>query len=382
MYYPVSVTGPLIARDLGLTPGAVYGAYSALLIASALVAPIVGRAIDRHGGRPVLSAGAVVASLGLAAASSARGLPSYALCSLLLGVAAAMTLYDAAFPALVEATHPQGRRAITYVTFVGGFASTLSWPVTAFLAARIGWRDTYLAYAAVMALVCLPAALLSLPRRRVGGSLAPAAAHGSGEAILTGRARRRAFLLFGCAVTANQFVASGFLIHLIAFARHAGIAESWAIVLGMVFGPSQVLGRLGEMLAGARFSALATGRFAMACLPAGLVVLTTFPTTFPTVALFVAALGVSNGLVTIARGTVTLALFGPVGYGARMGRLTVPTLAARAAGPFAFALAIEHWGVEPTMLLGLALATVAVLAMEAVAAIERGARSVRPETVQ
>lgn len=375
------MTGPLIARDLGLSAGAVYGAYSALLAASALVAPAVGRAIDLHGGRPVLSAGAVVAGLGLALAAATDGVWSYTLCSLLLGVAAAMTLYDAAFPALVEATHPQGRRAITYVTFVGGFASTLSWPATAFFAARIGWRNTYLLYAAIMVLVCLPVTMFALPARPKAAPLAAAPPQPAGEAVLAGRARRRAFALFAAAVTANQFAASGLLIHIIDLAGRAGLAEAAAIVLGMLFGPAQVLARLGEMLFGTRFSPIATGRVAMACLPAGLILLVLLPASFAASALFVVALGVSNGLVTIARGTVTLALFGPAGYGARMGRLTVPTLAARAAGPVAFAVSVEAWGVRSTLLAGLALALASLLLMEAMAALARRAGRDAPERV-
>lgn len=383
IYYPVSVTGPHIAHDLGLSQGAVYGAYSVLLLASAVVARAIGRAIDVRGGRPILVAGCVVAAAALLATAGATGVVSYLACNLLLGVAAAMTLYDAAFPAAVEAAHPQGRRAIALVTFAGGFASTVCWPVTAFLVAHGGWRMTYVIYAFVMVLICLPVNWLALERRRTGDTrtsdMAPAPVLADAP-ILTGRMRARALLLLGSTVAINQVVVSGFVIHVIDFSQAIGIGTTEAIGLGMLFGPAQVLGRVGEMAFGKRFSAVMTGRIATACLPLSLLCVLPGHTTLPLAILFVLALGLSNGLMTIARGTVALALFGPAGYGATMGKLTVPTLVARAAGPFVFTLAIDALGVRATIVIGLALGLLACLGMEMVASTEREIRQA-PEPV-
>lgn len=378
VYYPVSVTGPSIARDLGLSPGAVYGAYSVLLVASALVAPFVGRAIDRWGGRPVLVAGCALAAAGLLATAGAHGQIAYLACSVLLGIAAAATLYDAAFPALVEATHPHGRRAITLVTFAGGFASTIFWPITAALADSVGWRQTYLCYAAVMLFVCLPVNWFALgPHRRsiATGAVPPPLPHTDDPPVyLTGDRRRRALVVLAMTIAANQLVAAGFLIHIIDLAQRLGVGTREAIALGMLFGPAQVLGRVGEMVFGARFSAVATGRVAALFLPLGLLFVLPGRASFPALVAFVLALGLSNGLMTIARGTVTLALFGPAGYGATIGALTVPSLFARAAGPLLFALSVETFGVRTTVLSGLAVATLACLGMEVVAGTDREIR--------
>ena len=386
VYYPISVTGPEIARDLGLSLGTVFGLYSALLLSSACVAPAVGRLIDRSGGRPVLAAGCLVATLALALTAGANGVYTYAGASLLLGIAAAMTLYDAAFPALVEATGARGRRAITLVTFAGGFASTIFWPITAVLVAYAGWRATYVVYALVMLCVCLPANWLALPHPRPAAvddapTLAPVATD-TGGPYLQGTLRARVLWLFAMTCAANQIVAAAFLIHIIDFSERLGIGAREAIGLGMLFGPAQVLGRIGEMLAGARFSAVATGRVATAFLPLGLLFVLPQSTTLPAAIVFVLALGLSNGLMTIARGTVALALFGPVGYGGTIGRITVPTLLARAAGPFLFAVLLENLGVRGTVLIGLAISACACIGMEFVASIERrvkqGATSAKP----
>ncbi len=375
VYYPISVTGPQIARDLGLSSGTIFGLYSALLLASACVAPTVGRLIDRNGGRPVLAAGCAIAALALALTAGANGIYTYAGASLLLGIAAATSLYDAAFPALVEATGARGRRAITLVTFAGGFASTIFWPITAVLVAYAGWRATYVVYALVMLCICLPANWLALSHPRPAAiddapKLAPEAADLDGP-YLQGHARTRVLWLFAMTCAANQIVAAGFLIHIIDFSEKLGIGAREAIGLGMLFGPAQVLGRVGEMFAGARFSAVATGRVATIFLPIGLLFILPQTTTLPAAIVFVLALGLSNGLMTIARGTVALALFGPVGYGATIGRITVPTLLARAAGPFLFAILVEGLGVRETVLIGLAVSACACIGMEFVAGIDR-----------
>ena len=375
VYYPVSIAAPMIARDLGLAPSGIYAIYATLLLASAVVAPTVGRAIDRHGGRMVLSAGSLLAAGALLATATVDSVFAYATCSALLGIAAAMTLYDAAFPALVEAAGAQGRRAITLVTFMGGFASSVSWPLTAALCDKFGWRATYVFYAVLLVVVCLPIHLLALPRRAPATrlSFAPVRPAPAADAALylSGRARRRALVLLALTVAANQLVASGFLIHIIDFGTRAGLGMREAVVVGMLFGPAQVLARAGEMAVGKRFSALTTGRLATLFLPLGLCLVLVRPANLATAALFAIALGLSNGLMTIARGTVSLALFGPSGFGEVTGQISVPALIARACGPFLFAVLIEDWGVRATVSAGLFVALLAAMGMERVAALHR-----------
>src|SRR5437660_11853447 len=164
LYYSFAVTGPLIAREFGISlPSAVLG-YSALLVAGAFAAPTVGRTIDRLGGRLVLAFGAIVGAIGLTIIGLAPGPLVYAIGCLVLGLAVAMSLYDAAFPALVQVAGPRSNRAITLLTLFGGLASTFFWPIAAAIAARWGWRATYLSFAAINVCVCLPISLIALPR--------------------------------------------------------------------------------------------------------------------------------------------------------------------------------------------------------------------------
>ena len=261
LYYPIALTAKAIAADLALSRDFVFLGFTIVLIASALAAPFVGRAIDRFGGRIVMTLGAAVAAAALLALGACDGPIAYLAACALAGLAAALTLYDAAFAALVQVAGPNGRRAITYVTFFGGFASTIFWPLTALAMAHLGWRTTYFLYAGGMIALCLPANFLALAPRRVDPAVRPAPApHFDEGAPLQGPARRRAFVWLALAIAAHQLVIAGLTVHLIAAMAAGGLSERDAIIAGMMFGPAQVLSRLGEMAWGARLPAVAARR--------------------------------------------------------------------------------------------------------------------------
>ena len=188
IYYPFSVTGKTMAADLGMSTEAAFAGYSAMLVVGALFAPWAGRVIDRRGGRPTMALGALFGAGALVSAASATGPVSFYLACILLGMASAVALYDAGFAAIVQVTGVNGRRAITYVTFLGGFASTAFWPITAFLMERWGWRTTYLIFAAGMAAICLPIYLATLgaPADTPQGAGGAPVSHPDDETLATG----------------------------------------------------------------------------------------------------------------------------------------------------------------------------------------------------
>ncbi len=377
IYYPFSITGKMIAAELGLSIEAAFAGYSAMLVVGAICAPWVGRAIDRRGGRPTLAFGSLFAAGALVVAAAARGPVGFYLGCALLGIASALTLYDAGFAGLVQVAGRQGRRAITYVTFLGGFASTAFWPITAYLADRWGWRATYLVFAGGMIAICLPIYLATLGHAAaISGTPSGGDAHGhpDDEAPLEGSARRRAFIAFAVAIAAHQIVIAGLLIHMIGAMQQAGLTSEQAILVGMAFGPGQVLARFAEMIWGARFPAVVGGRISTLLLPPALLFLFSGSMSVPLALCFSAALGMSNGLMTIARGTVALALFGRHGYGAIIGDLALASLFSRAIGPLALAWGLARLGLGLSTLGCLACAFVGVAAMEAVAGIARRQR--------
>jgi MFS family permease len=373
LYYSFAVTGPLIAREFGISlPSAVLG-YSALLVAGAFAAPTVGRTIDRLGGRLVLATGAIVGALGLTTIGLAPGPLVYAIGCLILGLAVAMSLYDASFPALVQVAGPHSNRAITLLTLFGGLASTFFWPIAAAIAARWGWRATYLSFAAVNICVCLPISLIALPRRPPlwndpkDGSPAD---HWSRPPLpLSPEARRAAFICFALMIAAGNFVFAGLAVHLLTILGALGLSEGAAIIIGMIVGPAQVIGRIGEMSLGPRASPILAARISAAMQPVSIAALAFGPVGVVTGGLFAALYGMANGILTIVKGTVSLFLFGSAGYGEVLGKLSVPSLGARAAAPLVYAYVFTAAGPIPTLILSAVVSLSGTFAMELVARI-------------
>jgi MFS family permease len=373
LYYSFAVTGPLIAREFGISlPSAVLG-YSALLVAGAVAAPSVGRTIDRVGGRLVLAAGAVVGAIGLTTIGLAPGPLVYAVGCLILGLAVAMSLYDAAFPSLVQVAGPSSNRAITMLTLFGGLASTFFWPIAAAIAARWGWRATYLSFAAVNICICLPISLIALPRRpamrHATTDGAPAPVWTRPPLPLSPEARRAAFICFALMVAAGNFVFAGLAVHLLTILGTLGLSEGAAIVIGMIVGPAQVIGRIGELSLGPRASPILAARISAAMQPAAIAVLIFGPPGLAIGGVFAALYGMANGILTIVKGTVSLFLFGSAGYGEILGKLSVPSLAARAAAPLVYAFVLTEAGPIPTLILSAVVSLSGTLAIEIVARI-------------
>ena len=163
-YYCLGVLAGPIAADTGWSRSFVYLGFTLALLTMGVVSAAVGRAIDRHGARVVMALGAVLISGGLAALSLVRSEAAYLAVWVVLGLGMRMSLYDAAFAALVQVLPSRGRLAISYLTLFGAFASTVFWVVGHYLNQSVGWRQTLVAFA-VINLVCLPLNWFGLARR-------------------------------------------------------------------------------------------------------------------------------------------------------------------------------------------------------------------------
>lgn len=350
-YYLAAILAAPIARDLGLTPTAVFAAFSAALVVSALVGPIAGRAIDRFGGRPVLMATNAVFAAGLAAMAAAQGPLSLLLAWLVVGVGMGSGLYEAAFSTLVRLYGHQARNAITGITLIAGFASTVGWPLTAMLDAEVGWRGTCLAWAALHLVVGWPLnARLPRVASAAAGDPAPSASEAplasttvpaSGSPAPAAQAPALAAALLAYVFAASWFVSTAMAAHLPGLMQAAGASLAAAVAVGTLVGPAQVAGRLVEFGLLRRLHPLLSARLATLAHPFGVLALVALgPAAAP---LFALLHGAGNGILTIAKGTLPLALFGARGYGARQGWLMLPARALQALAPWLYGLAIARW---------------------------------------
>jgi Major Facilitator Superfamily len=347
IFYPPVLTVPLIAHERGWSMTFAMGGFSLALLTAGLVSPRVGLLIDRHGGHRVMSIGSLLAAFGLALIVYADHPAAYLAVWMLLGVATAATLYDPAFATLGRIFGIAARRPITALTLAGGFASTVSWPVTHLLLNAVGWRGTYLVYAAVLALVAAPLHAFALPRTRAG---AAARSDPSAQAPITVLPPTGwPFLLVAAAFAAYAFVPSGLSAHLLAIFARAGIDAATVVAIGALFGPAQVAARICELMVARRIHPLFVARFAVAMLLAAFALLALFGLSVATAAAFAVMFGMANGLLTIARGAVPLALFGAAGYGHLMGRIGGPYLIMQAVAPLVLAFVAERTA-DPTVL--------------------------------
>ena len=163
-YYLPAILAEPIAEGLGVSRALVFGVFSGSLLLSALLGPAVGRAIDNRGGRGVLVLSNVVLAAGLVLLAFAHGVVGLAMAWSVLGVGMALGLYDSAFATLTGLYGRAARGPITGITLIAGFASTIGWPLSAFLDAILGWRGTCLTWAALHLLIGLPLNRLLIPR--------------------------------------------------------------------------------------------------------------------------------------------------------------------------------------------------------------------------
>ena len=324
------------ASSLGVSMAFVFGAYSGGLLISALLGPAAGRAVDRHGARRPLALGSLVLTLALVSIAAAQDGVQLALAWLVLGVGMALALYDIAFAGLVGWFGQDARRSITGVTLIAGFASTIAWPLSAWMEGAYGWRATALFWAATNLLIALPLHW-TLPRPTQPASAARAAPDDV-DTPEPGAALKMALLATALAVMAG--VGSVMAAHLPLLLIGLGASTTAAIAAGMLVGPAQVVARLGEFFLVRRIHPLVSARVAVAMFPAGAGLLLALGPL--AAAPFAALYGAGNGLFTIVRGTLPLVLFGSRNYGRRLGTLSVPSRLIGAAAPLIFALGMER----------------------------------------
>jgi predicted MFS family arabinose efflux permease len=352
MYLPAILADPM-ARDLGVSSNWVFAAFSASLVISALLGPRIGRQIDLVGGRSVLSMSNLVLAAGLTLLGFATSIPVLVAAWLLLGVGMGAGLYDAAFAALGRIYGDAARRSITGITLIAGFASTVGWPLSAWGLETIGWRNTCFAWAAAHILIGLPINLWMLPA--VKGAKAAVEA-----AVKPHIPIDRTMIVLAFVFAAAWTVTGAMAAHLPRLMEAAGATSKQAVFAGALIGPAQVLARIFEASFLSRYHPLVSTRLACLTHPIGAVILALAGGGAASV--FAVFHGAGNGILTIARGTLPLAIFGPQNYGYRLGIVGAPARMAQAAAPLAFGLLIDAMG-SRVLIVSSGLSLAALLAL-------------------
>jgi predicted MFS family arabinose efflux permease len=352
-YYLPAILADPVSRDLGISANWFFAAFSASLVISGLLGPRVGRQIDRVGGRQVLCASNLLLAGGLALLGLTSALWMLGLAWILLGIGMGLGLYDAAFGALGRIFGDKARRPITGITLVAGFASTIGWPLSSLGVDTIGWRGTCFAWAAAHIVIGLSLNLFFLPKTEsvVRSDKPVAKPHIPIDGTM---------VLLSFTFAAAWTVTSAMAAHLPRIVESFGATPAQAVFAGMMIGPAQVAARIVEAGVLNRFHPLfSTG---LACLthPIGAGVIALFGG--GAAAAFALLHGAGNGILTIARGTLPLAIFGPDNYGYRLGLLGAPSRICQALAPLGFGLLIGIMGCG-VLIITSALSIAALLAL-------------------
>jgi MFS family permease len=376
-YYCLGVLAKPIATETGWAISTIFLGFSVALVVMGLISTWVGRQIDRIGARAVMSIGTVIVSAGLLALSQVHDVVPYLAVWAVIGVGMRCCLYDAAFAALVQAVPSRGRAAISYLTLYGAYASTVFWVIGHYLNEAYGWRGTLIIFAAINLAICLPLNWFGLSRReQVNEAIAPKAPEKSPDGpLLTGRRRTVGIALFALIMSLNGFVFGVVSLQLVPLLEAAGLAAAAAVWVASLKGHGQFAGRLVEIFFGRNLKAMTVARIAIGVLPPALLLLMLAGGEFWLLVTFTLLLGASQGVITIVRGAVPLALFGTEGYGAVLGLIATPILLVNAFSPALFALIVDLVGWQNALYALLASSILTWFAIELMSRWYEGARA-------
>ena len=344
-YFPAVFSGAIV-KETGWSLGWVIAGTTIGLLVAGLISPQVGRVIDRHGGRPVLLVSSLCFAAGLVGVGLAPTLPVYLAAWSVLGVGMGTGLYDAVFAALGRMYGSAARGPITNLTLFGGFASTVCWPLSAFMIDHVGWRVACLVYAGLHLVVALPLQMAVVRAAPVAKAEPEHAAAAPADDVPPMANEGLMFVLVALMLALAAGVGSIVVVHLLIFLQARGVDYTAAVGLGTLFGPAQVGARVVERLFGSRYHPIWTMIGSCALMAVGLMLLVV---QFPILVLTILIYGAGFGVSWVGRGTLPLALFGPKRFPLLMGKLAFPTLITLALAPSLGALLIEDLGPNTTI---------------------------------
>ncbi|TVR46007.1 MAG: MFS transporter [Rhodobacteraceae bacterium] len=351
IFYAYPILAGSVAQEFDVPETHAFAVFSIGLLLGGLFASVAGAWLDRFGAPRVMALGSLLVAILSAALGFAPNFLVFGALIITLQALSFIVLYDAAFAALALGV-PQGtRKAITRLTLIAGFASTLFWPLTGYLIEILDWRATYMIFAALHLLIALPLHLwlarTNVRQRRATAGETPSPAPPDWP-VLHGQTARRAFWALGASFALTGMAIAALGVHLVPSLIALGLGGS-AYLVGMLMGPAQVAVRLLDATIWRNLHPMNVALISGTAIVLALVALLAAPLGLGFAIAFAILFGAGQGLASIVRGAVPLALFGAAGIGRRLGHLAALRNVTGAAAPVAFALSASGLGLAATV---------------------------------
>lgn len=351
LYYSFSLFVLPMQQSLGWSLTSMNGALTVGLLVAGLCAYPIGALIDRHGGRLIMTVGSIAAALLLVAWSAVETLTGFYAVWIGIGMCMAAVLYEPIFIVLTYHFGADARHAITRLTLVAGFASTVFMPLIELLLVNLPWRSVLVILASILAVITIPLHALYVPACPPQRAKDPT--NNGKQSLLGQRLRDPVFWGLTLWFTAYAGTASGLMFQLVPYLKSIGSATATILITVALVGPMQVVGRLLIMLLGPRASTTVVGAVITSVTPVAVLILIFAPPTLFWLAMFASAFGMANGISTILRGATPAEWLGRDDYGRTMGAMGAPMLIVAALAPLVTAAlwsgsgdpAVMHWAV-------------------------------------
>ncbi|MCO6055232.1 MFS transporter [Pseudomonas sp. MOB-449] len=350
-FFLMAVLADPVVKDTGWPGAWVYGALSIAILISGLLAPMMSRLIVRFGGRRILASSGWIIGAGLVLVAISSHLPIFILGWVVVGVGMTAGLYEALFATLGQLFGGQARNAIIGVTLFGGFSTTLTWPAVGAMLEYMGWRNTCLLYAAVLALSIWPLTAAALPSRK------PVTVLAGGSSATGPLVEARLFRLMTLIFALGAILMTVMSVHLLGLLQGIGYSLAAAIGLSALVGPCQVGARVLDILS-RRSDAVRTNTLSGLATALGFIVVALAP---QAAVMGIALYGIGNGLRSIARGTLPLMVWNAADYPLVVGRMARPALLCQAATPLLGGYLMEWIGTRGTLYILCGVATLNAL---------------------
>ena len=366
LYYSITIMSEELAREFLWSKSFIFGILSLGILLGGFLAPIVGKFLDKHGAREIMSVGSILCAFGLFSLSTIETKTDYILAILFLETVSVLVLYEAAFVAFSQLAGVKARLPIIQITLMAGFASTIFWPLISYLLTITSWREVYQILALFHIFLALPIHYFVLkPNLKVDNKDLEEETF-TDCICLEGKSRKRSLILLAIAFSLIAIPVTAMQTQFLAIFKGFGIEMATAVALGAIIGPSQVVARVVDMVFSKKSTPMVTAVVSTSIMALGLVVLLFSGYDYMFALLFVVLYGAGQGLTDIVRGTLPLYLYGKDGYGKTTGGLNLFRLIVTAMVPFGFAYILETFGAKNSVLFLIIVTTIAVILLRVI----------------